>query len=92
MLKSLYHQREDVICVSKLIELNGENSLSNQLISYQVPYDFELLSIDIDGADFHVWKNLTEFHPKVVVIEFNPTISNRIFFVQEADIRVHQGS
>lgn len=35
-----------------------------------VPRDFDLLSIDIDGIDYWVWKAL-EWQPRVVVVEFN---------------------
>jgi len=41
---------------------------------YQVPMDFDLLSIDIDGNDYWIWKAL-EYNPRVVVIEFNPNFS-----------------
>lgn len=37
---------------------------------YAVPHDFDLLSLDIDGNDYWVWKVL-EWQPRVVVIEFN---------------------
>ena len=39
---------------------------------YNVPSEFDLISIDIDNNDFYVWKALTkEYKPRVVVIEFN---------------------
>ncbi len=37
-----------------------------------VPQRFDLLSIDVDGIDFWLWKALT-YRPRVVVIEYNQT-------------------
>jgi hypothetical protein len=39
--------------------------------SMEVPQKFDLLSVDIDGNDYWVWKNINNFHPRVVVIEYN---------------------
>lgn len=41
---------------------------------YNVPYDLDLLSIDIDFNDFYVWKALDEkYLPKVIIVEYNAT-------------------
>lgn len=37
-----------------------------------VPEDLDLLSIDIDGNDYWVWRAIERFRPTVVVIEYNP--------------------
>jgi len=37
-----------------------------------VPEDLDLLSIDIDGNDYHVWRAIERYRPRVVVIEYNP--------------------
>lgn len=38
---------------------------------YSTPKRFSLLSIDVDGNDYWLWKALN-YEPKVVVIEYNP--------------------
>lgn len=43
---------------------------------YNIPKEFDFLSIDIDGNDWYIWKKLCEekeYQPRVVVIEYNAT-------------------
>jgi hypothetical protein len=55
-----------------------------------VPPDFAVLSIDVDGDDWHIWRALSDYRPALVVVEFNPTIPPDVDFVQP--VGVHQGS
>ncbi len=47
------------------------NDLNAWLKKGNLPNDFDLLSIDIDGDDYYVWENLTNFNPKIVIFEVN---------------------
>lgn len=46
----------------------------NKIFSkYNVPKDLDIVVIDIDGQDYYVWEALN-YNPKVMVIEFNPSL------------------
>ncbi|MEN9230551.1 MAG: hypothetical protein Q6L68_06555 [Thermostichus sp. DG02_5_bins_236] len=91
VLSNRYSEREDVYCLNRIISFEGEGMLDDVLSSTPVPEDFDLLSIDIDGNDYHVWSSLERYHPKVLVIEFNPTIPHYVIFVQKRDFNVNHG-
>ena len=50
----------------------------NQVFNkHNVPPNFGVLSIDIDGDDYYVWKALDKkYRPEIVVIEFNNHLPN----------------
>src|SRR4051812_1723202 len=51
-----------------------------------VPNDLDLLSIDIDGNDYWVWKALlSRYTPRVVVIEYNALLGPSAPWVMEYD-------
>lgn len=41
---------------------------------HQVPQGFDLLSIDIDGNDYWVWKAIHSYAPRIVIIEYNASV------------------
>jgi hypothetical protein len=66
-LKSLIDRRLLVI-KNTLVTAENIEPLFNELA---VPKEFDFLSIDIDGNDYWVWKNILNYKPRVVAIEYN---------------------
>jgi hypothetical protein len=47
---------------------------SELLRSAQVPDEFDVLSIDVDRNTSHIWRALSDFQPRMLVIEYNASI------------------
>ncbi|TFF23296.1 hypothetical protein E3C22_12795 [Jiella endophytica] len=69
----------------------GVNTLEDYLATTEIPEDFDLLSIDIDGNDWYIWESVKKYRPRVVVIEFNPTVPNEVVFIQDKDMSINEG-
>jgi hypothetical protein len=69
------------------IEFITQSNINELFDKYKVPNEFDLLSIDIDGQDFHVWNNLrNDFSPRVVSIEMNyhiPPGIDRVMYIDD---------
>jgi methyltransferase FkbM-like protein len=87
-----YPFQENAVFVGQFVGWTEDDNLDTILEKHPVPLDFDLLSIDVDGNDFHIWKAVRKFRPKLVLIEFNPTSSNRFMYVQAADASRNQSS
>lgn len=84
--------REKIIPVHAMVGFGPSDGLDSILKRTPIPRDFDLLSIDIDGNDHHAWNAVSAYAPKVVCIEFNPTVPVDLEFVQPADPAVSQGA
>ena len=91
-LESAYRDNDQVITLNTSVEREGEASLDAILTGAGAPADLDFLCIDVDGLDWHIWNSLTEFSPRLVLIEFNPTVPNDIVFVQDDDAAINQGA
>jgi hypothetical protein len=91
-LVSNFADNPRVIPMHEFVGFDADTGLDSILARSDIPEDFDVLSIDIDGNDYHVWKAVSRYKPKVVVIEFNPSIPSNIDFAQVADMSVNQGS
>jgi hypothetical protein len=91
-LRRNYAANARVRTINRLVGLERHDGLDAILSTTPIPTAFDLLSIDVDGNDYHIWKIVSAYRPKIVVIEFNPTIPNHIRFVQLADKHTNQGA
>jgi glycosyltransferase involved in cell wall biosynthesis len=51
-----------------------------------VPAELDVLSIDVDGADYWIWEAIDAYRPRVVVIEYNSALDPLRRLVQPADL------
>lgn len=56
------------------VEFITAENIEALLNKYLITKKFDLLSIDIDGNDYWIWKAITWFYPQVVCIESNACI------------------
>ena len=87
-----FKDNKSVIALNNIIGFNDKNNLDSILKTSPIPENFDLLSIDIDGNDYHVWDSINAYKPKVVCIEYNPTIPNGVEFIQKKDMKISQGN
>ena len=62
-----------------------KDNLDGILEESNAPVEMDLLSIDIDGNDFWVWKFLKKYNPRVVVIEYNGALGPFSIWKMEYD-------
>lgn len=91
-LEKEYAQDSGAVCVHAFVSFEGQTSLDALFAKTPLPRTFDLFSLDIDGNEYHLWESLTAYRPRVMVVEFNPSIPNDITFIQPRDMSVYQGS
>ncbi len=91
-LKNRVSRRPQVLTFNRFVGFSAGDNLDSILRDTPIPRDFDLLSIDIDGNDYHAWGSTEEYRPKVVCIEFNPTIPTEVEYVQPADQAITRGA
>lgn len=66
---SYYFWRYDLVAVEAFITRETINEL---LARSGMDYDLGILSVDIDGNDYHVLAAITGFRPRILICEYNP--------------------
>ena len=79
--------------VKRFIGFAGPDSLDAILAEIPgFPIEPDLISMDIDGCEYHLWKSLNHYRPKMVLAEFNPSMPLDFEYVQPMDFSVNHSS
>ncbi len=82
----------DIIKIRHFVEFDGDASLDGLLSETPIPRNYDFLSIDIDGCDYYILQSISIYKPKIICIEYNPSIPNEVDFIQKKCFSVKQGA
>jgi len=71
-----------VKALNAFVSPKGKYSLDQILPQFNVPINLDLLSVDIDGDEYYIFESLELYRPKLIILEYNPTIPPHIELVQ----------
>lgn len=91
-LPKTFGENHKIKFFNRFVNFSGKDTLDEILAETSIPLDFDLLSIDIDGNDYHILDSVVKYSPKVVIIEYNQSIANHIEYVQEPDVNINHGN
>ena len=90
------HEPLGNVCVEAFVSCEDDaRKLPAILGKHSCPWSVDLLSIDVDGVDYWLWRDFLESGraAKVVVIEFNPSMPDDLHYVPpRADAQRHGAS
>lgn len=74
---------KNVQVYSRPVTISGENSFDQVMDRFAAGRRVDLVSIDIDGDDYYIFQSIRKYLPRVVIIEYNPTIPPEFDIVQK---------
>ena len=87
-LEDIHRNNPAIHTINCHVRVNGENAIDNLLRKTNVPFDFDVASIDIDGNDYLIWESMIDYKPKIVLIETNFSFPFNLEFVQKEDAHI----
>lgn len=81
-LKENIREFPQVMAFNTIVRPTGTSALDTILSGLHIPFNLDLISIDIDGDDYYILDNLNNFRPRVIAIEYNSTIAPELEIVQ----------
>jgi hypothetical protein len=60
--------------LNRMVGLSDNDSIDAILKEVNAPRDLDFMSIDVDGIDCDIFASLTAYRPRLLAVEFNPTL------------------
>jgi hypothetical protein len=86
-----HRDRPGVICLQARVAPGPVGGLDDYLAAADALGTPDLLVIDVDGCDWWLWHHIHRYHPRLVMVEFNPTMPFWLDVKQPADPRIQAG-
>lgn len=89
-LKNKYN----IECISEYVGYNEwkpENKLDNLLKNTSLPIEFDILSIDVDGPDYFILRDMEIYKPKILILEYNSFDIGKEYIIYKKD-HIHKKS
>lgn len=64
----------NVVPINAWVGIGKDDCLEKILKQHGIKQPIDLLSIDVDGNDYHIFASLKKLRPRVIICEYNPTI------------------
>jgi hypothetical protein len=88
-LERKYRATERITTLQAMVTPDNVQKLFDEA---RVPPEPDVLSIDVDGSDYWIWEALTDYRPRVLVIEYNAVLDPQCRVVQPRELGVWDGT
>lgn len=90
------HEPLSNICIQQCVSCSKEGGMLSSLLRPFdfLPSNFDFLTIDVDGCDYWLFRDILlsgYYQPKVICVEFNPTMPHDLIYIPPQDDNVHHG-
>lgn len=83
--KIIYNKDNEKNQLNLLNSFINKDNINKLISSVGITDEIDLLSIDIDGNDYHVFKEISCINPRVIIIEYNAKFPSDFSWVMEYD-------
>lgn len=67
-------KNHDCVTINEYVGIESGKTLEHILSVNNLCTDIDILSIDVDGNDYHILSSIQNLKPRIIVCEYNPTI------------------
>ncbi len=74
------------LLINRKVGIGQDDTLEAILEDNDIDFNIDLLSIDIDGNDYYIFRSLNRLRPRVIICEYNPTFPADLDVYHDYDV------